>query len=118
MPQVLTQHEVEQSIVQISDELARLTEEYASLAESAAEAEADYRHRYFTTIIRLKDTASARLTDKEAEARATVAAAAELRTYKLTGARLDAAKQALTTHRTRLDALRTLNANLRSTVGG
>jgi hypothetical protein len=113
--QVLTQHDIEQGIVETSDRLAELTEEYAVLCEVAAEAEADYRLHFYNSLMRLKDAGDGkRMTDKEAEARSTSAAAADFRNYKMTAARLDAAKQALATHRTRLDALRTLAANVRA----
>ena len=105
----------------ISDRLEELTDDYGKLADRAANAEADYRLRFASTLIRLKDGGSEgkRMTDKMAEAQASVRAAEELRAYKITAASLDASRQALTAHRARLDALRTLAASARSlTVAG
>lgn len=117
-PQVLSQHDIEQQIVQISDRLDELTHDYAAMCDEAGEAEAEYRLRYYNTIMRLKDAGDRKMTDKEAEARATSAAASEFRNYKITAAKVEATKQALSTHRSRLDALRTLAANVRAVTTG
>jgi len=113
---LLTPDEIERGITETIDALDRITTEYADLAEQAAECEADYRLRHASTIIRLKDLGE-KMTDKETEARATVAAASEFRSYRLSSARLDASKQCVATYRVRLDALRTLAASARYAAG-
>lgn len=116
MTELLSPIEIERRITAIDRELESFTDDYGRTADAAAEAEADYRLRYYQTIMRLKDSGQ-KMTDKEAEARATAAAANEFRAYKLTAARLDAAKQGLQTLRSRLDALRTLAASARIAAG-
>ena len=117
MTAILTPVEVERKITEALEALDELTAEFADATRDAAEAEADYRLRLNSTYVRLRDAHAAdtgrRMTERETEARATLAAANELTAYKITEARVDALRQALNTHRARLDALRTLNANTR-----
>jgi hypothetical protein len=116
----LTTAEVEEEIAGVLEHLENLTEEYARVCHAAAEAEADYRLRYFKALLRIKangvatDDGPRKATDKEADALATVDAADELRAHKITGAYAESTKQALYTHRARLDALRTVAANARA----
>lgn len=114
MTQVLSQGEIEQAIMEHVEALEALTEEYAAVCERQGNAEADYRIRYHTLVASLASQTDRKMTAGEREARATVLAETELREYKLATAVMESTKQALYTRRTRLDALRTLAANVRA----
>lgn len=114
---MLTQGEIEDRIETTVDTLESLTNDYARAMTSAAEAEADYRLRYWRTFLQHKDSAGGvgrPPSDKECEGRAIVANEDALRAYKTTTAHAASIKSGMDTHRDRLDALRTLAANVRS----
>lgn len=110
---ILSQGEVEDQILNISDAIETETERYAGLADAAASAEADYKLRYAETVVRIADS-HGRMSIPERAARAELAAAEELRRYKIMEARRQASKEALLSLRARLDALRSLSANIRA----
>lgn len=121
----LTPAEVEEQISAVLDHLEQVTEDYAVAAETAGDAEAEYRIRYWTAFLTAKadgieqeDGTRAKATEKMAEGHAVVTVADHLRAYKIAAAKADAIKQALITHRTRLDALRTVAANARTAAAG
>lgn len=117
----LAQVEIEGAIVTLGDEMEALTEEYARLSDEEAEAENAFKYRHARSIIvnaqvgtmpnGSKSTADWRV------ARADLDSEAEGSRYRILEARLRATKEALITKRARLDALRTIAANVRS-MGG
>lgn len=111
---LLTQGEVEEQIVAISDAMEHETARYAAIADAAATAEADYKLRVSRALIAIANSGPTRITAAERQARAEITAAEELRIWKITEARRQACKEALLTLRARLDALRSLSANIRS----
>lgn len=110
---VLAQVEIENEIVACLDALERETDRYDRLATDAASAEADYKLAYAKAVIVLSDSAS-RMTAAEKQARAEVHAGDPLRAWKVLEARRGATKEALLSLRARLDALRSLSANVRA----
>lgn len=109
----LTQHEVEQRIMQISDTLDETTELLASLLIERATAEADYKHAFARVMVNLAQSSS-RLPVAAKEAIATTRTEAEFRNWKLWEAREKACQQQLHSLRAQLDALRTIAANVRA----
>lgn len=106
--------EVEERIVALADALGDGTNAYAERRREAAEAEADYKAAYHRAVLR----ASAESRGRNAEERKAWAATRpdvepKYRAHLIAEALLDAAKDAQTTLRARLDAERTLAANLR-----
>jgi len=111
--QLLNQGQVENMILDICDKLDDTTHVYAETSDRAATAEADYKLRMARAVITLANT-DAKMTALERQARADIASAEELRTWKTVEASRQATKEHLLSLRARLDALRTLNASLRS----
>lgn len=114
---MLTQAQVESGIQDIVERLDDLTHEYATASDHAAESEHVYRIKRARGIVAMagelmpggtKSTADWR------EAQADIIAADEGYVYRMADARLRALREALSTHRARLDALRTLSANVRA----
>jgi len=119
---VLSQAEVEHQIVQVDSALAAETARYAGLAEAAADAEADYKlaqAQGAMTIAARGDPPANRggpsVAEKDAEV--LLGCHREYRSHLLLAARLDATREALRSLRTRLDALRTIAANIRAAGG-
>lgn len=110
---IMAQAEIEELIVRLTDEMEEETDRYSVLADEAANAEADYKLGFARAVVGLADS-QARMTAPERQARAEVAAGAELRLWKIAEARRQATKEALLTLRARLDALRSLAANIRN----
>lgn len=111
---LLTQGEIEQQIMAISDALEEATDDYASASYEAALAEADYRREYARAMVHAADADGPRVPVSEREARALLAVTDQHRAYKVLDARAESGKQALYSLRARLDALRTLAANVRA----
>lgn len=115
---MLTQGQIEDGIEDVLNRLEALTDDYATICDEAADAEVDYRVGQAKALLILKsapDPATNKfLSDKAAEARATKIIETEMRAHKIAAAKVESTKQALYTHRARLDALRTLAANVRS----
>jgi L-lysine 2,3-aminomutase len=114
---LLNQGQVENLIMQIADALDDTTHIYAEISDRAATAEADYKLRVARAVITLANT-DTKMTAIERQARADIASAEELRTWKTLEASRQATKEHLLSLRARLDALRTLNASIRSATGG
>lgn len=110
---VLTQAEIESQIVDVTDALDEQTHIFAEVAERAAVAEADYKLRFARAVVMLSGDGS-RMTAAEKQARAEIAAAEELRIWKIADAELRSTKEALLSLRARMDALRSLSANVRA----
>lgn len=109
---LITQGEIEDLILRIAEEMETETYRYSDLASLAAQAEADYKLRAARALISIANTPT-RITAAERQARAEITAAEELRIWKLAEARRQATKETLLTLRARLDALRSLAANVR-----
>lgn len=120
----MTPAEVEAEIGEVLEHLEVLTEEYRRQCEAAAEAEADYRLGYWRIYLTVKDQGltgsdgtKRKATNDEADGIATTRNEDAFRAYKITAAAVESGRQALYTHRTRLDALRTVAANARTLAG-
>ena len=107
---VLTQGEVEERILTLSDALAEGTEHFASVRALAAQAEADYKIAYHRAIL----TGNGGSNAEARKAYATTVNETAYRQHLDAEALVDAAKDAQNTLRARLDAERTLAANIRS----
>jgi len=105
--------EVERDIARLCDALEAETETYAQVSELAARCEADYKLKFARAVVTISAT-QAKMPVAEKEARAEVASAEELRIWKISEARRQATKESLLSIRARLDALRSLNASVRS----
>jgi hypothetical protein len=114
---LLNQGQVEAMIMDIVEALDEQTHVYSQIADQAAEAEADWKIRYARAVVSLANNES-RMTAAERSARAEVNAANELRRFKTLEASKQATKEHLLSLRARLDALRTLNASIRTATGG
>jgi len=116
----IIQTEVEQLMAVLGRELEEGTEQYAKIAEERAVAEADYKERYHTALVRQADSQydhGLKFTASQKEARAALVAKEELRRFKLLEAREKATQQFLISIRARLDSLRTMAANVRASGG-
>lgn len=110
---VLTQAEIEDAIMRLSADLEDETYRYAALGDDAAEAEAAYKGKHARAIVRLAAESGAKSTAAERQARADLSAIEELRIYRIADGRRSASKERLLSLRSRIDALRTLSANVR-----
>ena len=108
---VLNQGEIEGMILALSDELETTTYSYADLSDSAAIAEADYKLIAAKEFILLSPI---KMTVQERGARVDVSCTHEFRAWKIAEARRQSAKEALLSLRGRIDATRTLSANVRN----
>lgn len=112
MSRVLTQGQIEDHILAIADQLEEETYEYARLSEIAAEAEADYKRAASSKYVQLA-TLPTKASVVERQARVDAATEGEFRAWKIAEARRQASREALLSLRARIDALRTLSANVR-----
>lgn len=113
---IITQAEVEERILAVDDALAEATLDFAVLSDNEAEAEAVYKEaaaRALLTHVALHAT-DAKMTVGERDAKVALSTADELRAWKIAEARRASCREALLSYRSRLDALRTLNANVRA----
>jgi len=109
----ISQADVEQRMVDVDDALAEATNDYAVLCDDAAEAEADYKEHLARALLAVAQTGTGG-TVSERQARADLICAEEFRAFKVADARRQSCREALLSYRSRLDALRTLNANIRA----
>jgi hypothetical protein len=112
---VLSQAEIEEAIATLEVELEEATHLYASLCEEAADAEADWKAALWRATVELAAAkAEGRTNEKLREAQASLQAGEErFRLYRLTAERQRATGAALSSLKARLDAWRTLSANVR-----
>lgn len=110
---VLTQGQVENEIRRALHALEDQTDQFATVSELAANAEADYKHAYASAMLHAAAVATERVAAAKLEAVATVDTVEQLRHYKIMDASKTATKEALLSLRARLDALRSLTANIR-----
>jgi len=109
---LLTQGETEQGILHISDEIEQQTYLYAEQSEAAAVAEADFKISKARAYVLLTER-HPKMTASEREMRADLNSAEQMREWKLYEARRQATREALLSLRARLDALRSISANIR-----
>ena len=107
---MLSQEQVESEIVRLSSLAEKVTTAMARRAVDAAEADAAYKCAFAKALLQTEGTVA------EREAQATVATQNEYREYRITDARFKAAQEAGRNYRAQLDALRSINANLRALV--
>jgi hypothetical protein len=115
----LTQAGVEREIMRLSNAMEEATEELAKYADEAAVAEADYKVGYAKAVLkagmRTDGTGrGGRLTEGDKEATAIVEVEQELRRRCVKDAHHQVAQEKLRTMRARIDALRTVSANIRA----
>lgn len=110
---ILNPVEIENSIIRICDEMEAVTELYSELSQQAAETEAQYKYVHAKAHVEMAAIMSNKMTVTERQSRADLISESEFRVYRINEARRQAAREALLSLRARLDALRTLSANLR-----
>lgn len=106
----ISQVEVEEEILRLLEMLEEETEAFESLAEDAAKKEALYKANW------AKEYLAAKGSIKEREAWADYKLSDESYDFKISEALVKAKREKLTSLRTSVDALRTLNANVRAQV--
>jgi len=111
---LLTQGEIEQTIMALSAELEDQTTGYSLISDEAAEAEADYKQRAARAWIGVAADPSIKMTAGERDRRVDLHCADEYRRWQILAARQRATREALLSLRTRIDAMRTLAANVRA----
>jgi hypothetical protein len=111
----LTQHDIEDQIIAIGDRLEALVEEYGDLAEGHAIAEAEFKREQARTLLAViaHPPGGKKMTADERAARVELSVTDYRRDAAIAQARREAAREALNTHRTRLESYRTLAANVR-----
>ena len=109
----LTTVEIERRILTLLDALEAETYSYADLSDLAAQAEADYKIKSSKSLVH-ESASNPKMTIGERQARVEIGCAVELRAWKVSEARRQASKEALLSLRARLDALRSLSANVRA----
>lgn len=113
----IIQTDVEGLLLTLGDQLDEGTVAFEKVAEERAIAEADWKERYWSALVRLVDDGPNRRTAAQREAMAGLMAKEELRRFRLLEAREKAAQQHLITIRARMDSLRTVSANVRASGG-
>jgi hypothetical protein len=108
----ISQIEIENEILRIMDLLEEETEAFERLAEDAAKKEALYKQNW------AKEYLSAKGSIKEREAWADYKLGDEVFDFKISEALVKSKREKLTSLRTSMDALRSLNTNLRAQVSG
>lgn len=113
MSEPIAQVDLEAEILRLSGLAEKVTHALAERGRECAEAESAYRSAYAHALL---DAEGA--TVGEREAKATLATEEQYLDRKLAEAKVEAAKEAGRNYRAQLDALRAVNANLRSQVVG
>lgn len=112
---LLSQGEVEHMITRLSDALEAETDLFANVCDQAAEREADYRRTWGVAMMAAANDSKLRNADAR-KAKVEVDSADALAVHLLADARKLAAREGLNSLRARLDALRTIAANIRNQV--
>lgn len=112
---LLTQAQIEGEITRLSDALEAETYDYRDISLSAAEAEAAFKHRHATATLSMaaEATDGRKRTASERAAYADRVSGDEFRLFRIAEARRGASRESMLSLRTRIDALRTLAANIR-----
>lgn len=105
--------DIEYQILDICDAIEAETEQYAQLSELSANAEAKYKLTFAKALVDMAAHHPSKMTVQEKQARADLISNDDLRIFKIAEARRASSKEGLLSLRARLDALRTLSANLR-----
>jgi hypothetical protein len=108
----ISQVEIEEEILRLVELLEHSTEDFAELAQEAAQSESDYKRAWAGQYL------SASGAVKEREAWADFRTQEEFQKYKISEALVRSRREMLNATRTSIDALRTLAANVRSMVTG
>ena len=108
--QPISQVEIEYELLRLTDMLEEETERFEDLAIDAAKKEAQHKSNW------AKEYLSAKGSIKEREAWADYKMADIAYDYKIAEALVKAKRERLSSLRTSIDALRTLNANVRAQV--
>ncbi len=106
----ISQVEIEQELLRLIDALETETEKFEVLAVDAAKKEADYKSNW------AKEYLSAKGSIKEREAWADYKLDQMAFDYKIAEALVKTKRESLLSLRTSIDAMRTLNANVRVQV--
>lgn len=108
-------HDLPGQIIGVLEALEEATDTYADSLARASNAESKYRLAHAEATIRLADGAlPGKMTVATREAHALLQARDEYSIWMIHQAAADSARQYLYTLRAKLDALRTLNANIRA----
>ena len=108
--QPISQVDIEHELMRLIESLESETEAFEQLAEDAAKKEARYKASW------AKEYLSAKGSIKERESWADYKMADEQFEYKISEALLKSKREKLLSLRTSIDAMRTLNANVRAQV--
>lgn len=107
LSQVDIERMIEDDMVQLED----ATDEYTAILEQEARAEVAYKRAYNSAYLSRTEG-----TEKWKVAYAEQESAEELEAFRLAAAKAKAQKEVLWTIRARIDAIRSLNANVRAQV--
>ena len=107
----ISQIEIEEELMRLIESLEEETEAFESLAEDSAKKEALYKSTW------AKEYLSAKGSIKERESWADYKMADEQYDFKIAEALVKSKREKLLSLRTSIDAMRTLNANVRVQVG-
>lgn len=108
--QPIVQVDVENELMRLVGRLENETEEFESLAVSAAEKEATFKSSWASVYLQASGSI------REREARADLAMGDLEHEYKVAEALMKSKRETLLFLRTSIDALRSLNANVRAQV--
>lgn len=107
----LTQHEVETLILDLTDALADATEAFGEVCDATSQAEMDYKHAFHSAVVTL--AAGAKVTADVRKSTAWLRSESAERAYVTLAATKEAAREHLRSLTTRIEALRTVSANVR-----
>jgi len=107
----LSQAEVETLILKLTDALADGTDDYRELCDKVATAEMNYKHSFHSAIVTLAH--GSKLTADLRKSTAWLRSEVEERAYTTLAASKESGREYLRTLTTRIEALRTISANVR-----
>lgn len=107
-----SQAHAEHQMIDLATALETAVEELRVIVEDAANAESDYKEKYWTALLRCE-----RNTVGEREAVAGLYAAKEFRAWRLLHGRVSATRDYMRAIQTKIDSLRTISANVRAAGG-
>lgn len=108
----LTQADVERLILELTDVLADHTDEHRLLCEQTAIAEMDYKHAFHSAVVTL--ASGPRVTADVRKSTAWLRSENAERAYTTLAAAKEASRENLRSLTTRIEALRTISANVRN----
>ena len=113
LTEMVTQGGIEVQILSLVDELEEYTDVYATVCEESARADVAHKREFTRLLVTLAADAP-KMTVAVREAKAIQKSIDEMAVAKIMAARERATREKLTSIRARLDALRTLSANVRA----